>query len=253
MIDSMFSVESSAMSQCVASLQGVTKVYQKSHSAPPVYALGGIDLEIPQGQFLGIMGQSGSGKSTLMNILGCLDQPTKGRYLIDGQDVANMDDVQLSHVRGSRIGFVFQAFNLIAQLTVQGNIKVPLFYQGISNQQRNKRALAAIEKVGLADRANHRPNELSGGQMQRVAIARALVNEPSILLADEPTGNLDSTTGDAILKLFDDLHRQGLTIVMVTHDESVALHCQRVIQLKDGLIDRDEMLADAPTSADTRH
>ena len=188
------------------------------------------------------MGPSGSGKSTLMNIIGCLDRPTSGRYLLDGEDVAQMDDHQLSQVRGRRLGFVFQAFNLISQLTVRDNVRVPLFYQSLSTREGNARAEAALEKVGLSERLFHRPSELSGGQMQRVAIARALVTEPSLLLADEPTGNLDSRTGQSILTLFDELHQSGLTIVMVTHDESVADRCQRVIRLKDGVVDKDEMI-----------
>jgi len=226
----------------VARIEGVEKVYQKSKAAPPVRALGGVDLDIPRGQYLAIMGPSGSGKSTLMNIIGCLDRPTAGRYLLDGQDVAQMEDDQLSKVRGRRLGFVFQAFNLIPQLTVRENVRVPLFYQGLSTAKGNAMAERAVQRVGLSDRMHHRPAELSGGQMQRVAIARALVAEPSLLLADEPTGNLDSKTGEAILTLFDELHRGGLTIVMVTHDESVAERCERVVRLKDGLIDRDELV-----------
>jgi len=226
----------------VARIEAVEKVYQKSKAAPPVRALDGVDLDIPRGQYVAIMGPSGSGKSTLMNIIGCLDRPTVGRYLLDGQDVAQMEDDELSKVRGRRLGFVFQAFNLIAQLTVRENVRVPLFYQGITTAEGNAMAEKAVRRVGLGDRMNHRPAELSGGQMQRVAIARALVAEPSLLLADEPTGNLDSKTGEAILTLFDELHRGGLTIVMVTHDESVAERCERVVRLKDGLIDRDELV-----------
>ncbi|NBC11491.1 MAG: ATP-binding cassette domain-containing protein [Planctomycetes bacterium] len=226
----------------VARIEGVEKVYQKSKAAPPVRALDGVDLDIPRGQYVAIMGPSGSGKSTLMNIIGCLDRPTAGRYLLDGEDVAQMEDDQLSKVRGRRLGFVFQAFNLIAQLTVRENVRVPLFYQGFSTAEGNAMAEKAVRRVGLGDRMNHRPAELSGGQMQRVAIARALVAEPSLLLADEPTGNLDSKTGEAILQLFDELHQGGLTIVMVTHDESVAERCQRIVRLKDGRIDRDELV-----------
>ena len=227
-------------SDLVADIQQITKVYQKSKAAPPVHALRGVDLQVPRGQYLAIMGQSGSGKSTLMNIIGCLDIPTSGRYLLDGEDVAAMDDAALSSVRGERIGFVFQAFNLIPQLTVLDNVEVPLFYQGLPRRQRRSDAAEALERVGLAERMDHRPAELSGGQQQRVAIARALVNRPSLLLADEPTGALDSATGEVILELFGELHRQGLTLVMVTHDEGVAEHCQRVLRLKDGLVHRDE-------------
>jgi putative ABC transport system ATP-binding protein len=227
------------MTDHVARILNVTKVYQKNKAAPPVHALGGVDLDIPRGQYLSIMGPSGSGKSTLMNIVGCLDKPTDGQYLLDGDDVAQMDDESLSKVRGKRLGFVFQAFNLIPQLTVLDNVVVPLFYQGIPASERRERAEAVLEKVELADRITHRPNQLSGGQMQRVAIARALVNEPSILLADEPTGNLDTKTGNAILALFDELHEGGLTIVMVTHDPEMDKRCERVVKLRDGLINED--------------
>lgn len=228
------------MTQPVAEIQQVTKVYQKSKLAPPVHALAGVDLTIPRGQYVAIMGPSGSGKSTMMNIIGCLDRPTSGKYLLDGEDVATMSDERLSKVRGKRLGFVFQAFNLIPQLSVQENVAVPLFYQGISPAKRRELAAVALERVELADRMDHRPSELSGGQQQRVAIARALVNEPSILLADEPTGALDTKTGDAILALFEELHQSGQTVVVITHDEEVATHCERVVRLRDGLIDRDE-------------
>ena len=227
------------MPEHVARIIAATKVYQKNKAAPPVHALRGIDMDIPRGQYLAIMGPSGSGKSTLMNIIGCLDRPTEGQYLLDGDDVAQMEDEELSRVRGERLGFVFQAFNLIPQLTVLENVAVPLFYQSVPASERRDRAKAVLEKVELGDRMTHRPNQLSGGQMQRVAIARALVNEPSILLADEPTGNLDSKTGDAILSLFDELHAGGLTIVMVTHDPSMAERCERVVHLRDGLINED--------------
>ncbi|WP_428390154.1 ABC transporter ATP-binding protein [Mucisphaera sp.] len=227
----------------VAEFRGVTKVYNEGTSAPVVRALRGIELDIPRGQYLAIMGPSGSGKSTLMNILGCLDRPSSGDYFIDGENVAEFSDEDLSRVRGKRLGFVFQAFNLITQLTIEDNVQVPLFYSGVSPSLRRERAAAALERVGLHDRMGHRPTELSGGQQQRVAIARALVNEPSLLLADEPTGNLDSSTGQAILEMFDQLHQQGLTIVMVTHDEAVAERCQRVVRVLDGLIDKDELVA----------
>lgn len=203
-------------------------------------ALRGIDLVIPAGQYCAIMGSSGSGKSTLMNILGCLDRPTAGAYELEGLDVATLDDTALSRQRGRRIGFVFQAFNLISELTIVENVEVPLFYQGLSRAERQRRAIERLELVGLQDRLGHRPAELSGGQQQRVAIARALVTDPAILMADEPTGNLDTRTGTAILELFDELHVQGLTIIMVTHDDSVADRCQRVVRLRDGLIERDE-------------
>ncbi len=233
-----------APTDCVATIEGVTKVYQKHKNAPPVHALAGIDLEIPRGQYLAIMGPSGSGKSTQMKLIGCLDRPNAGRYLLEGRDVAQMDDQQLSRVRGERVGFVFQAFNLIPQLTVERNVEVPLFYRGLPSHQARQMALAAIERVDLTDRIGHRPAELSGGQMQRVAIARALVGDPAILLADEPTGALDSRTGEAIMGVFHELHREGLTIIMVTHDEHIAQHCQRIVRLLDGRVDRDESVAD---------
>lgn len=225
--------------QPVARVESLWKTYDKGNGVPVVHALRDVSFDIPRGQYVAIMGPSGSGKSTLMNIIGCLDRPSKGHYYVDGDDIANMTDNVLSEFRGRRLGFVFQAFNLIPQLTVQQNVEVPLFYQGIPPKVRHKRAMASIAKVELADRGHHRPQELSGGQQQRVAIARALVNEPSILLADEPTGNLDSKTGTAILELFDELHANGLTIIMVTHDENVAHRCQRVIRLRDGQIDTD--------------
>ncbi len=227
------------MTEPVAQIVGVTKVYQKSKAAPPVRALAGVDLTIPRGEYVAIMGPSGSGKSTLMNIIGCLDRPSTGRYLLDGEDVAQMPDERLSKVRGKRLGFVFQAFNLIPQLNVQENVAVPLFYQGIAAARRREMAATALARVGLEDRMGHRPTELSGGQQQRVAIARALVNEPSLLLADEPTGALDTKTGEAILAIFAELHDAGLTIVVITHDEEVAEHCERVVRLRDGLIDTD--------------
>lgn len=236
------------MTDNVARIVAVTKVYQKNKAAPPVHALRGIDLDIPRGQFLSIMGPSGSGKSTLMNIIGCLDRPTEGQYLLDGDDVAQMEDEQLSKVRGKRLGFVFQAFNLIPQLTVLDNVVVPLFYQGVPASERRDRAEAVLKKVELNDRMTHRPSQLSGGQMQRVAIARALVNEPSLLLADEPTGNLDTKTGDAILALFDELHANGLTIVMVTHDPEMGKRSERVVRLLDGLINEDVAGGKAPVS-----
>ncbi|MGB0766697.1 MAG: ABC transporter ATP-binding protein [Phycisphaeraceae bacterium] len=227
------------MNDYVARIINVTKVYQKNRAAPPVRALRGVDLDIPRGQYLSIMGPSGSGKSTLMNLIGALDRPTEGRYLLDGDDVAQMDDERLSRVRGKRLGFVFQAFNLIPHDTVLDNVAVPMFYQGVTAGERRARAEAVLERVGLGDRLTHRPSQLSGGQMQRVAIARALVNEPSLLLADEPTGNLDTKTGDAILALFDELHEQGLTIVMVTHDPAMQDRCERVVKLLDGRINED--------------
>ena len=223
----------------VVKLRKIERVYFKPDGSVLVNALGGIDLDIPGGQSLAIMGASGSGKSTLMNILGCLDQPTAGTYTLDGNETANLDDETLSKIRGQQIGFVFQSFNLIPQLTIEENIDVPLYYQRVRPAERRERTLEMLELVGLSNRVGHKPGELSGGQQQRAAIARALVTKPSILLADEPTGNLDSQTGNDVLKLFDTLHDEGLTTIMVTHDEHVGNRCQRVLHLKDGLIDKD--------------
>jgi len=224
----------------VAELQDLSKVYFKPDGSVLVEALRSIDLSIDAGQYVAIMGASGSGKSTLMNILGCLDQPTSGRYLLDGRDVATLDDDQLSKIRGRKIGFVFQAFNLISELNTVENVEVPLFYQGVHRIERHRRATRTLELTGLGDRLTHRPSELSGGQQQRVAVARALVTDPAVIMADEPTGNLDSKTGIAILDLLSQLHEQGLTILVVTHDERVAERCQRIILLRDGEIESDE-------------
>lgn len=204
-----------------------------------VHALRGIEIDFVKGQSVAIRGQSGSGKSTLMNLLGCLDRPTSGRYFLGGLDVSRLDDDQLSAIRGERIGFVFQSFNLIPQLTVLENLEVPLFYQGRPARDRRERADELAELVGLADRGHHRPSELSGGQQQRAAIARALVNDPLLILADEPTGNLDTATGEMILSVFDQLHEKGKTVVMVTHDEYVAERCDRVVTLRDGRVVSD--------------
>lgn len=222
-----------------ADLRGISKTYFKPDGAVLVEALKAIDLVIPRGQYMAIMGASGSGKSTLMNTLGCLDRPTSGTYMLDGQDVSRMDDETLSKVRGRKIGFIFQAFNLIPELTIVENVEVPLFYQGVDAAKRRSRAHDVLALVGLDDRLTHRPAELSGGQQQRVAIARALVSDPTILMADEPTGNLDSVTGENILGMIDTLHAQGLTIVMVTHDTRIAERCERVVRLRDGIIESD--------------
>lgn len=223
----------------IVSMRGIERIYYKPDGSVLVSALRGVDLDVPAGQSLAIMGPSGSGKSTLMNIIGCLDQPTSGSISIAGQDVSSLNDAELSLVRGKQIGFVFQSFNLIPQLTIEQNVEVPLFYRRVRAPQRRIEATAILDRVGLSDRIGHKPSELSGGQQQRAAIARALVTNPSILLADEPTGNLDSKTGNDILQLFDEMNADGLTIMVVTHDEEVGKRCNRTIQLLDGLIDRD--------------
>jgi putative ABC transport system ATP-binding protein len=214
-------------------IEQVTKVYQMGETE--VRALNGVSLTIADGEWIAITGPSGSGKSTLMAILGCLDSPTSGSYRLDGMDVAQMRDDQLAAVRNQKIGFVFQQFNLLARTSALENVELPLLYS--SRNHRRERATAALEAVGLQDRLGHRPNELSGGQQQRVAIARALVSEPSILLADEPTGNLDSKTGKEIMTLFSDLHRtRGITVIFVTHDPAIAANAQRVIRINDGVV-----------------
>jgi len=224
----------------VASVRNLSKIYRKPGTNVEVHALRTINLDFEEGQFTAIMGASGSGKSTLMNVLGCLDQPTIGQYILGGQDISALPDDELSEIRSRRIGFVFQNFNLIQQLTVLENLEVPMFYLGIPPAERRRRAMELAAKVGLEERADHRPMQLSGGQQQRVCIARALINEPLILLADEPTGALDSKTGQAILELFDELVALGKTIILVTHDPSVAHRCSRVIHLHDGEVSKDE-------------
>ena len=197
-----------------------------------------IDLIVTKGEYIAVMGPSGSGKSTLLNIIGCLDRPTTGKYLLGGQDVSTLDDDQLSAIRATQVGFVFQSFNLISQLNIIENIEIPMFYQGLSEHQSAAKAKELAELVGLGDRIKHRPSELSGGQQQRVAIARALANDPLIILADEPTGNLDSQSGREILHILDQLHDQGKTLIVITHDEQIAKHSQRQIQLLDGQIQK---------------
>jgi len=218
-------------------LEQLEKIYELGEIKVP--ALRGVSLDIEGGSYVAIMGPSGSGKSTLLNVLGCLDRPTAGRYYLGGQDVSDMDDDQLSAVRGRRLGFIFQSYNLIDQLTVLENIHVPLFYQGRDLGECYEHCVKLAELVGLGDRLRHRPNELSGGQQQRVAIARSLVNDPLMILADEPTGNLDSATGAEILNLLDDLNARGKTIMLVTHGEEVAARAHRVLHMKDGLIDHE--------------
>ena len=204
-----------------------------------VYVLKGIDLEINKGEYVALMGPSGSGKSTLMNLLGCLDTPTSGSYILNGKDVSKMHDDELAEIRNKEIGFVFQTFNLLPRTTALDNVALPMIYAGYSKSERIIRAEEVLKQVGLADRMDHQPNQLSGGQRQRVAVARALVNKPSIILADEPTGNLDSKTSEEIMKLFGDIHKLGNTVIVVTHEEEVAAYAHRVIRLRDGLIESD--------------
>jgi putative ABC transport system ATP-binding protein len=208
-----------------------------------IHALREVSLSIGRGEYVAIMGPSGSGKSTLMNIIGCLDTPTSGTYHLNGIDVSDMDDNQLADVRNREIGFVFQTFNLLARSSALHNVELPLIYAGVDADERRRVALEAIADVGLTDRMHHKPNELSGGQRQRVAVARALVNKPSILLADEPTGNLDSRTGEEIMGLFEQLSQKGNTIILVTHEEDIARHARRILRIRDGLIASDEQLA----------
>ena len=223
------------------SLENIFKIYNVG--GEEVRALDGIDLDILENEYLAIMGPSGSGKSTLMNMIGCLDTPTSGIYEFEGEMVQVMDDSQLASIRNRKIGFVFQTFNLLPKATAQHNVEIPLVYANIKNKDRAKMATDALESVGLADRLHHKPNELSGGQRQRVAIARALVNKPSIILADEPTGNLDSKSGSEIMTILDDLHKNGNTIILVTHEDDVAQHAHRIIRLFDGKIIEDSKQA----------
>ena len=223
----------------VIDIENITKEYVMGEEI--IRALRGVSLQIRRNEYLAIMGPSGSGKSTLMNMLGCLDTPTSGRYEFNGKDVSEMDGDELAAIRNREIGFVFQTFNLLPRSTSLRNVELPLVYAGIDPEEREERAAAALTAVGLGDRLSHKPNELSGGQRQRVAVARALVNQPSIILADEPTGNLDSKTGEEIMGLFDNLHRQGNTIILVTHEADIARHAHRAVHLRDGLIESDEI------------
>jgi len=204
-----------------------------------VYVLKGIDLEINKGEYVALMGPSGSGKSTLMNLLGCLDTPTSGNYILNGKDVSQMQDDELADIRNKEIGFIFQTFNLLPRTTALDNVALPMIYAGYSKSERNARATEVLKQVNLADRMDHQPNQLSGGQRQRVAIARALVNKPSIILADEPTGNLDSKTSEEIMALLEEIHKNGNTIIVVTHEEDIAAHAKRIIRMRDGMIESD--------------
>jgi putative ABC transport system ATP-binding protein len=228
----------SAPNSYMISTEDLWKTYDMG--SEQVHALRGITLRIQRNEYVAIMGPSGSGKSTLMNLIGCLDSPSKGRYWLNGQLVSELDDDELARIRNKEIGFVFQTFNLLARATSLHNVELPLIYAGIPAEERAQRAKAALTSVGMGDRMNHKPNELSGGQRQRVAVARALVNKPAIILADEPTGNLDSQTGNEIMALFDRLHSEGNTIVLVTHEHDIAEYAHRIISIKDGVVAKDE-------------
>jgi putative ABC transport system ATP-binding protein len=224
------------MNDVLISLESIKKTYVLGEQI--VDALKGVDLEIFKGEYIALMGPSGSGKSTLMNIIGCLDTPSSGKYWLNGKEVSQMSDANLSEVRNTEIGFVFQTFNLLNRLNAIDNVALPLVYAGVPQNERNERAKIVLEKVGLKDRMNHKPNELSGGQRQRVAVARALINNPSLLLADEPTGNLDTKTSYEIMMLFDEIHQSGNTIVLVTHEEDIAKHAKHIVRMRDGEIEK---------------
>jgi len=236
----------SSNNNVVINLQQIKKIYDMG-GAEEVQALRGVSVQIRKNEYVAIMGPSGSGKSTLMNIIGCLDTPSSGLYEFNGVNVSEMNDNQLAKIRNKEIGFVFQTFNLLARSDSLHNVELPLIYAGVTSTERKRLAREALTHVGLGDRVHHKPNELSGGQRQRVAVARALVNRPSILLADEPTGNLDSKTGDEIMILFEELHAQGNTIILVTHEEYIAEHAHRIIRIRDGMVEVDEMVKNRKT------
>lgn len=225
------------MAKPIIEIKGITRNFPLGNET--VYVLKGIDLHIEKGEYVALMGPSGSGKSTLMNLLGCLDTPTSGTYVLNGKDVSKMADDELAEIRNKEIGFVFQTFNLLPRTTALDNVALPMVYAGYPKHERYERSTEVLTQVGLADRMDHQPNQLSGGQRQRVAVARALVNKPSIILADEPTGNLDSKTSVEIMNLFDEIHANGNTVILVTHEEDIAKHAHRIIRLKDGMIESD--------------
>jgi putative ABC transport system ATP-binding protein len=235
----------------VIEISQLTKTYIMGQTQ--VHALRGIDLQINANEYVALMGPSGSGKSTLMNLLGCLDTPTKGSYLLDGRDVSKMDDSELANIRNEKIGFVFQTFNLLPRQTTLENVALPLVYAGIGRKERHDRAAEVLDSVGLGDRLDHRPNELSGGQRQRVAIARALVNRPSIILADEPTGNLDTKTSIEIMEILEKIQADGNTVIVVTHEPDISQHAHRIVRLRDGLVESDERNENIVLASDPTH
>ncbi|OAV45562.1 ABC transporter ATP-binding protein [Lewinella sp. 4G2] len=237
--------------QPVIDIKDLTKTYVMGQTK--VHALRGVDLKINTNEYVALMGPSGSGKSTLMNLLGCLDTPTRGNYLLDGKDVSKMDDTELANIRNEKIGFVFQTFNLLPRQTTLDNVALPLVYAGVARKEREARAKHVLDSVGLGDRTDHRPNELSGGQRQRVAIARALVNSPSIILADEPTGNLDTKTSIEIMEIFEQIQSDGNTVILVTHEPDIAEHAHRIVRLRDGRVEVDERNTEIRRASDPEH